>query len=140
MPDTSIEATPLEPAKNKAVEIFKKYCPEFDSEFYGDGQIFLKWKIAEKLVSERAFGTDLAPYATALLTAHLLWIDGANVDGKGQVNGSSDAPITSKAVGEVSLSTGTPAGLDASNSLSSSKWGRLYLSLAEIFGVGAVQL
>lgn len=140
MPDTSIEATPLEPAKNKAVEIFKKYCPEFDSEFYGDGQIFLKWKIAEKLVSERAFGEDLAPYATALLTAHLLWLDGASVGIKGQADGNSDAQIMSKAVSEVSLSTGAPAGLDAANALSSSKWGRLYIALAGIFGVGVVQL
>ena len=140
MTDTSIPATPLEPASSKQIDAFRIFFPEFKQDKYTDAMILPQLKIAGMLVSKKAFG-EMYLYAVCLLTAHFLVLQtSAGSNASGFVTGNGDGIVSNKAVGEVSVGYLAPAGYDAENALSSTQYGRIYLSLVKLFGVGAVQL
>lgn len=123
------------------VKCFRETLPEFENtELYPDKVILLQMTIAQKLLSECAWG-DMYNYAVCLLTAHLLVLkDASTSNSSGKVNGNGVQSIASKTVDRVSISYNPPAGYDASNSFSATSYGRLYLDLIKLFGVGCIQL
>ena len=121
------------------IEYFRSTLPEFgDTAVYSDEMILNNSKVAAKMVDPKVFG-DITDYAVALLTAHNLCIMG-QVNSNGTVNGNSDAMTNNKHVGSVSVSYDTPAGFDASNAFSATKYGRLWLYYVKLYGVGVIQL
>jgi len=111
---------------------FKTRFPEFDS--LADARIQLFIDDAELELDEDRWG-DLYDKGLSYLTAHLLYIGEQTSTGQGEGGG----PLSTKAVGDVSLSFGSylTTNKDA-NSFNATSYGQEYYRLMMMVGMGAV--
>lgn len=128
-----------EVTSSEKVQIFREMFPEFNANAYPDNGILVQMNIAIKLVNKCAFG-DMYNYAVCLVTAHLLILRQSSISSNGMATGDGPQTASSKSVGEVSISYNAPAGYNAENSFSATSYGRMYLDLINLFGVGCIQL
>lgn len=122
---------------------FRTDFPEFTSiVIYPETQLTFWGNIAEKMVNECRWG-DMKPFGVELFVAHQLCIMKMNVDASnaGGTPGQNLGAATSKSVGEVSV------GYDANVSMevNAGHWnlttyGKQFIRLLRMFGMGAVQL
>jgi Protein of unknown function (DUF4054) len=123
--------------------LFRENFPEFSDESLYTNELITFWStIAENLVDIERWG-NLREQGVNLATAHYisLAIKEQRLADSGAVPGSSAGAITSKKVGDVSVNYDYSANADSSGgSWNSTSYGRLYLSLVKMFGVGCVQL
>lgn len=122
---------------------FRTNFPEFTSTvIYPDSQLTFWGAIAEKMVNLDRWG-DMKPFGVELFVAHQLVIMKQNVDASnaGGTPGQTLGAATSKSVGEVSV------GYDANVSMevnaghwNLSVYGKQFIRLLRMFGMGAVQL
>lgn len=139
MPQESTPITPVTPAEFTLLKSFRILFPEFSQ--YEDERCSVQLAIAALHVSREAFG-EMFPYAVGLLAAHFL-VSAGTVSSTGTVSSNSDAIVSSKSVGGVSVSYSIPTvtgTYDKSGALSSTTYGRRYLDLVEIYGAGCYQL
>lgn len=124
---------------------FRNDFPEFsDSARYPVSLITFWSTLAEQVTSEPCYQTT---YTTAvkLATAHFITIGQVNAKAgqAGGVPGSSGGVVASKSVGDVSVSYDTTIGVmsgENAGQWNATTYGRQYLTLARLFGAGAVQL
>lgn len=120
---------------------FRAAFPEFaDTTLYPDGQLDFWAAFAEQMISECRWGTMYAN-GVFLYVAHQLKLSRANASATGAAALMPQGNVSSKTVGDVSVS------YESTNdsSLNAGHWGltlygRQYIQLARMFGVGAVQL
>lgn len=122
------------------IKDFRVMFPEFSAGVYTDAMVEQYLTMAKSFVNACTFG-ELYTRALFLVTAHYLAMASANrADADGTVSGDGGQLGTSKTVGPVSISYSTPAGFDSTDAFSATSYGRDYLSLVRLFGVGCVQL
>lgn len=125
------------------IATFRTNFPEFANETnYPNGQITFWSDFAERNVNECRWGEN-KPMGVALFTAHMITLAKQNVDASavGGTPGQSLGAATSKTVGEASV------GYDANVSMENNAghwnlttYGKQYIRLARMFGMGAIQL
>jgi hypothetical protein len=113
---------------------FKERFPEFDSVSDTRVQLFLDDAALE--LDEGRWG-DLYDKGLSYLTAHLLYIGEQSSAGAGEGSG----PLTSKSVGDVSLSFGANLAADTdAASFNATSYGQEYYRLMMMVGMGAVAI
>lgn len=122
---------------------FRAAFPEFsDLARYPDAMLTFWATLATAQVNVRRWG-DIAPTGVFLYVAHEITLasQNFNVAKVGGVPGGASGPVSSKAIGQVSV------GYDAAQAaeLNAGHWnltsyGKMFLRLARIFGSGVVQL
>lgn len=119
---------------------FREQFPEFaNTTSYPDPMVEFWSDLADSLISEDKWGTSKS-YGVSLFTAHQLVLAKSNVDSTG-LPGQTAGPANSKTVGSASVSYDT----SSSTELSAGHWnmtsyGKQYIRLARMFGVGTRQL
>jgi hypothetical protein len=113
---------------------FKTRFPEFDSVTDARVQLFID--DAELEVDEDRWG-DLYDKGVCYLTAHLLYIAEQSSAGQGEGGG----PLSTKTVGDVSLSFGSYLTADSKAAVfNSTSYGQEYYRLMMMVGMGAVAI
>ena len=93
--------------------------------------------VAATMISPDALGSRYV-YAGAILTAHLVTLNGA--EGAGGGGGGTTGPVASRTVGQVSESYAAPAGATHGSfgaTMGETKYGRLYSRLVWLSCAGA---
>ena len=118
---------------------FRLHFPEFSNVVsYPDAQVNFWAALAELEISTCRFG-DARPYAVELLTAH--YLASAKLNTIGSNPGTGGGAVTSKKVGDVSVSYDTKF-LDSvtSTAYSGTRYGVMLSAMMRRYGAGAVQL
>jgi hypothetical protein len=124
------------------IATFRTEFPEFTLALYPDAQVTFWSNLGELLVNECKWDT-MKPFGVSLFTAHHLVIAKANLDAStsGSLPGQTSGPTASKAVGSVSISYDTNAGLEKdAGHWNLTSYGKQFIHLLRMFGAGAVQL
>lgn len=116
---------------------FRLSFPEFSNvQSYPDGMLNLWGGMAEQLVSIDRFG-DMRDQMVHTAAAHLVSLAQQNIKKKG----NAGLLQTSKSVGAVSVSQDTGSIVSAgAGQWNATSYGRLYLQMCRLFGVGAVNV
>jgi hypothetical protein len=124
---------------------FRKDFPEFsDVALYPTAMVTFWSAIAEQTTSQPKYG-DTYTAVVKLATAHYITLEGLNqkTAANGGTPGQSAGVVSSKSVGDVSVSYDTTIGTitgDDVGQWNATTYGRQYFSLARLFGAGCVQL
>lgn len=122
---------------------FRTDFPEFaDTARFPDAMLTLWAGVGEQRISAERFDT-LYGTAVALFAAHNLVLAVSNrlVAAQGGVPGSTGGIISSKSVGDVSVSYDTGAAMEPNaGHWNATTYGRQYIQLARLMGGGCVQL
>lgn len=137
-PITPDPLTPLQPAKpiDPIIKAFREYFHELNE--IDDKTIEIYKKIALSMVSEARWG-DVYMYGVCLLIAHFITYKMTITNDDGSFDVDSNKSVASKSVGSVSISYNTN-NEQLDNTFADTVYGREYLTLVKIFGVGAYQL
>lgn len=121
---------------------FRTNFPEFaDVVRYADAQVNFQLGLAAKCLSVERWDT-LLDHGLSLFTAHHLVLARACLDAAA-VNGTlgESGLVSQESVGEVSMSFDTKsASLENAGHWNQTHYGRQYLQLARMLGVGCIQL
>lgn len=138
----SIPSIPITPAKPTLLSEFKEFFPEFDNPKFPDNRIKLHLRLAAELVSKDKWGETYS-YGVSLIAAHRLSLSQSAALSDGSVNVNSDLIATSKNVGGVSVSYASPLATTSTAGdayWNSTPYGRQFLALRDIFGIGVISL
>lgn len=123
---------------------FRDLFPQFASTAtYPDPRISARLAIADALLSEGRFGTDIFPYVVGLFVAHYLYLDA--LDNRsvavGGAGGTNSGIQTSKSVDKVSVTYDASVTLNSDAGFwNNSRYGSEFWEYLMIFGAGAIQL
>lgn len=122
---------------------FRKDFPEFaDPNRYTLGMVTLWSTLGERLVKDTRLG-DMRPMAVQLFTAHniALAYSNAKAGAAGGSPGMTSGRVTSKSVGDVSVTYDASAGIiTGAGHWNLTTYGVQFLQLVELVGMGALQL
>lgn len=124
---------------------FRKDFSEFSDVARYPSAMVLSWStLAEQITSADVYGTSYA-WAVELCTAHFIAISAQNalIGSNGGMPGTAGGIVSSKSVGDVSVSYDTSIGMlsgEHAGQWNATTYGRQYLTLARLFGAGCVQL
>ena len=124
---------------------FRKDFTEFSDVARYPTALVSSWStLAEQITSADIYGTSYA-WAVKLCTAHFITLGQQNalVASNGGMPGQVGGVVSSKSVGDVSVSYDTNIGSmsgDAAGQWNATSYGRQYLTLARLFAAGVVQL
>ena len=125
------------------VAAFRADFPEFvDAVRFPSSAIIFWSDLGEQLISADRFG-GMYTKATELFTAHNIVLAAGNVTAStsGGLPGSSSGPVSSKSVGSVSVSYDTSSVmLPNAGHWNQTTYGRQYIQLVRLLGVGCYQL
>lgn len=134
-------------AKNSSLPstaFFRQTFPLFsDTSLYQEPAIQMRLTLADALMSESRFGTDIFPYVVCLFVAHYMALSAADNRSAvaGGAGGANTGILTAKSVDKVSAS------YDASSTLNpdagfwnNTRYGSEFWEYLMIFGAGAIQL
>lgn len=123
---------------------FRELFPQFTSATtYPDARISARLALADALLSEGRFGTDIFPYVAGLFVAHYLYLDvldsrSVTVGGAG---GANSGVQTAKSVDKVSVTYDASVTLNPDAGFwNNSRYGSEFWEYLMIFGAGAIQL
>lgn len=123
--------------------IFRNHFPEFtNTTNWTDGQINFYLALADKMLLENRWN-DIKPYGVELFVAHNIVLAKSSFDSSnaGGLPGMLSGPTNSKAVGSVSISYDTQAGIEKdAGHWNLTTYGKQFIHLARMMGAGAVQL
>lgn len=127
-----------------SIDKFRETFPQFsNTTTYPNTSIQMRLTLADVLMSESRFGTDIFPYVVCLFVAHYMALQAADnrSSAAGGVGGANTGIMTAKSVDKVSAS------YDASNTLNpdagfwnNTRYGSEFWEYLMIFGAGAIQL
>ncbi len=122
---------------------FRADFPEFTSVIkFPEATVTFYAAIGEKLINECRWG-EMKPFGVELFVAHNITLakmntNASDVDG---LPGQSLGPATSKAIGEVSVSYDSTSSLEEkAGHWNLTTYGKQFIRLAKMFGMGAIQL
>ena len=138
---TEVPAAPVTEATMPLLEAFYRFIPEMSNpDAYPTEMVKIYVRMSASELSEKRWGDHYA-FGVALLTAHRLCIRAQAINADGTINADAGRGIASRSIGPASLtyySTSSDTGDDAY--YSSTWYGREYLRLAKIMGIGLLQL
>lgn len=137
------ETTPIQPAQVELIKAFRFFFPEFTEDKYPDLRLYPALILARNTVSKERWG-EMYAYGISLVIAHYLMSKDKSTDSEGNPTDKGDLVTTSKSVGGVSVSYTLPTGNTSTTSygsgFASTSYGREYLNLANLYGMGVIAL
>lgn len=128
------------------IALFRQHFPEFsDTLKYPDDQIDFWAGAAEIMIIQRRWG-PMYSRGIELYVAHYLTLAARNAQvaaggGNPGLGGGATGAVSSKTVGDVSISYDTSSGIDESaGQWGLTTYGQLLWNLILLFGAGAIQL